>query len=193
MKKKKGTPTITLSELYRRFGRRAEVVLADYLSLQPRKKGEQRTFQIRVALPTGENYTRMEAQTFRKPMGDQIKEAYAEMALIRDELEEWFQGMPKGFQVAAHGKQIKASWDKMDDVVAHEPPIPKDVKDIPVMFVPEAEESLDGRPEKRDNAVNRLKACVDALAEEDENHKFIAILKKCVKDASAVKFPSMFT
>lgn len=190
---KKTMPTITLSDLYRKFGRRAELVLSDYLSLQPRKKGEQRSFQILAPLPNGETYTRMEAATFRKPLADQVKEAYVEFGQIRDSLEEWYKGMPKGFQIADHGKQIKKCIERMEHLCDHEPPVPKDVRDVQVVFVPEAEESLDGRPEKRDNAVKRLKACLSVLEEEDAENKFVEVLKDSIKSASAIKFPSMFS
>ena len=67
----RGAGVVTITDLTRRFDKRADVVLAEYLEPLPREKGEQRAFRIKVPLPNYEHFVRMQAAVFRRPLTEQ--------------------------------------------------------------------------------------------------------------------------
>src|SRR5690606_38339644 len=129
--------------LTRRYDKRADVVLAEYLQPLPREKGEQRAFRVIAPLPNRESFIRMQAAIFRTSLAVQVDEAYNELRALADSMDEWYNSLPAGFRVAEHGKQIEACRDEMQAIVGNKPNVPKGVSDVRVLFVPP--ENPDGR------------------------------------------------
>lgn len=196
---------ITGISLKKTYGSHAVAILGGRLEALPRerKKGAKQKYKVLQELPTVEEFGILRARRFTTTVDALISDAFGEFESLRDELQEWLDGIPESLQNGQKSDDLQTAIDTLDNLQA--PDVPTEVSSLETVYIPQ--EKIDSRPDRRDDAVNRLATAVDvlndAMDDEDAEVKYtdeqketiqqlIDDLENHIDDAEGVEFPTMF-
>jgi hypothetical protein len=196
---------VTGISLKKTYGSHAVFVLGGRLEALPRehKKGAKQKYKVLETLPTTEEFCNLRARKFTTTVDALISDAFGEFESLRDELQDWYDGMPENLQGSQKGEDLQNAIDTLGNLEA--PVVPTEVENLETVYIPQ--EKIDSRPDRRDDAVSKLATAVDvlndAMDDEDSETKYtdeqkegiqqlIDDLENLASDAESVEFPTMF-
>jgi hypothetical protein len=196
---------ITGIALKKTYGVHAAAVLHDYLEALPRerKKGAKQKYRVKRPLPGVDEFLTMRTKKFTTTLDNLISDAFGELESLRDELQEWYDGMPENFQNGDKGENLQSSIDTLDSLES--PDVPEYVTNLEVIYIPA--EKLDSRADRRDDAAARLDTAVSVLNDamddvdaevkytddqKDEMQELADDLERAKDEAEGVEFPTMY-
>lgn len=191
--KGKPTPkaTITIRRLNSDYGPHAVHLLEEYLEQLERQEGTMRSYRILKELPGKQEYIEIRKERYTSTVADLVDSAFTDFEDLAAEVGEWYDGLPENFQVGDKGCALEDAQNTLDSL--SQPDVSEDIGALPVYYLPLINNR--SRASRRDDAVGRLQAVVDAL-EESANDEGIRCLtdelENAISEAGGVEFPGMY-
>lgn len=192
-KRSKVLGQIGLVALRNRYNRLAPVVLADYLDLRDRERGERRSYDIIKKLPTQEEYTKLVNAKYTTTLNQLLADAIGEIEGLKDEIQEWYDNLPEAFQNGDKGEQLQECIDQFNSLSVPNLPEEKDQEwktlDAKVTFLPAQGSS---RSDRMQEAIRILDFVADQIEDETELKRLYDDLQSLSSDCGDIEFPGMY-
>jgi cell fate (sporulation/competence/biofilm development) regulator YlbF (YheA/YmcA/DUF963 family) len=196
---------ITGIALKKTYGGHAVAILSGRLEALPRerKKGAKQKYKVVSNLPSLEEFQALRAKRFTTTVDALVADAFSEFESLKDELQEWYDGMPENLQGAQKGDDLQSAIDALANLEA--PDVPNCATNLQTVYIPV--EKVESRPDRRDDAVARIDTAIDVLndamddddsdvkytdEQKEEMQQLIDDLENAKNDAEGVDFPTMF-
>jgi len=182
---------ITSRKLKSIFGQHAETVLVDYLKELPHKGRESRKYKVIEPLPELDEYKELEKKRFTTTVQDLVESAFADFEDLGSEMSDWYENLPESFQDGDKGDALSEARDTLEGLSV--PELNEEIRAIPIFYRPNV--NIKSRADRRDDAVDRLRAVVGTLEEIEENSDVQAVvdeLDNAIDEADSVDFPRMY-
>ena len=109
------------------------LVLGESLEEIGTEKGRMRQYAVKQ-LPTQEEYTKLKTERFTVDASELLEEAKAEVEAVGEELQDWYDNLPEGFQASLKGEAISEAASTLQSVTI--PEYPAKAETIKVCFYP---------------------------------------------------------
>lgn len=190
---------IGIVALKNRFDRMAVAVLSEYIELSDdRKRGSPRKYNILKALPSKEEYDVMRDKKYTRTIRSLIEEAFDDAEDLKNELEEWFENLPQGFQDGDKGDAINSAKDQIEYAERPELPEDNDLEFVELVTLLKAEVIF--LPLEASSRSDRLGECNRMLEVAIENlpksnaatDEIKTALESAISEWENVDFPGMY-
>ena len=184
------TREVTIKKLKSLYGNHAEPVLEEFLKELPKKDGKMRTYKILKPLPTCEEFEVLKRKQFTSPVGDLVDCAFGSFGDLAGEMGDWYDNLPESFQQGDKGSLLEDARSTLENLSP--PDVSERIGALPVYYLPH--KAISSRASRRDDAVGRLQAVVDALSpvEDGEDAELVDELENAIGEAEGVEFPGMY-
>ena len=123
-------------------------------------------------------------------MADLVDGAFATLEDLAGEVGGWYDNLPEGLQSGDKGSALDDARNTLESL--SQPDVNEHLGGLEVYYEPVDE--IRSRASRRDEAINRLQAVVDVLADsDDEEAKELSDeLENAISEAEGVEFPGMY-
>jgi hypothetical protein len=222
--KKTPVATFTGNQLKKRYDRYFRAVLRGRIK-EVEQEGEYRRirkgsekWKAVKPLPTDEEYEALRDKEFRQTVEDLVNEANGEVDSLKDELQDWYDNLPQGFQDGEKGQNLQEAIDALESISQPDFPDKADVKVVvdegtddedevsilTVLYFPS--EHINSRADRAAEAAGQYRMCAEAIREyfeeqeeKDSNFKrdsdlssFADECEAAADELEAVCFPGMY-
>lgn len=189
---------VNKSKLIKTYDKYVLSVLSDKLSRVPQeKKGEWPKFTVLSDLPTVEEYSKLKDQRYSTTVEDLVSDAFGMIEGLGNEMREWYDNMPEGFQNTDKGSQVSEVADTLEEMSP--PTVDTDAGALVTLFLPNLDAS--SRSDRASEAAEMLRTAITTLEEVQEKEDgddtpdysdLISELEDAAGEIEGVEFPGMF-
>ncbi len=184
---------INIKKLKSLYGDDAEEVLEDSLDELLKEDGRMRTYKILKSLPTSEEFEELQRKKFTSTISDLVESAFVCFEELAGELGDWYDNQPESLHSSDKANAIEEARSTLENL--SQPDVSERIGAMQVYYLP-----IDGtnsRASRRNDAVGRLQAVVDALGtvenqDDDEIKRLVDELESAISEAEGVDFPGMY-
>jgi len=158
-----------------------------------------------AALPTVEEYKKLEKDTFSTRVADAVENAKSELESLRDELQDWYDNLPESFQNGDKGDQLQEAVSQLETAIDNIQDVPDCLDEVKVFIRPLATDSP-SRADRGGQAAYELRQVSEHLEgegfmpegktldeeQQDEVKEFQETLASAADDADSVEYPGMY-
>jgi len=176
--------------------------------LQARLKSSRKGwYQIVIDLPTVEEFKAMLTAMYTTSVTSVIPDAISEFETLRDELQDWYDNLPEGFQNGDKGDQLQEAISALDNV-ANTLDVPEYLEPVRVFVAPSDETSRAHRGSQAAYALRQAAERLEELLEEgatlpeglvldddkkDEIRQLAEDVTNAADEADGVEYPGMYS
>jgi hypothetical protein len=119
---------------------------------------------------------------------DAVSNAFSEASDLRDELQDWLDGIPENMQNGSKAEQLQEAINILENV--QEPEYPDELdKQVTTRLWSGRKVS---RPKRMSNAISRLSVVIEAIEDDEQLTDFKTDLENAAGEWETVEFPGMF-
>jgi len=134
------------------------LVLSHSLEPVPVPPRARKRYRLIKEIPASrEEYLKLKNVYFSRPLLEVIESAYAEIAVLAEELQNWYDNLPEPLTEGELAQNLQTA---IEELVSDPPAIPEDMASIPVSHFPVLEHTRAGR---RDDAVAAVRECIATI------------------------------
>lgn len=182
--------TISILFLNKTYGKHALQVLADHIEEKPRKRRQQRSYELLKELPSQEEYDKLRSKKYETTISSLVSDAFSGFENLASELREWYDNLPDSFQQGDKGSTLDEAATTLEGL--NQPDI-GELGENKLVFLPDL--NITSRSARNAEACDMLNTVINWL---QENHKIDGAedleseLESAVSDAENVEFPGMY-
>jgi len=191
---------VTVVKLSKTYGRHWNEVLGGYLKRQPteRNEGGRRKparYIIVHELPTVEEFRVLLNKKFTYRVSDLVASVFCDVESLADELTEWYDNMPEGFQNSSKGEELQEAIDTLSGIDQVE--VPEEYAEVEIISLPMYPTS---RRERAEEAIDCLRTVAEAIQDYIDQStddveldgSIIVDLNNAADTLEEVQFPGMY-
>ena len=127
---------LTKAALTKAYGKHYLQVIGERLKAEPRKRKEMQRYKVVKPMPTKDEYIALHAKRFTSTVEALVADAQTDLEDLKQELQDWYDNLPAGFQSGEKGDMLQTAIDAMDSVSIPSDEIPAGIGDWEVYNAP---------------------------------------------------------
>lgn len=193
---------MTSTALTRAYDRYWSRVLRDgFLDAEPTEKTEAgkrkpQRYKVLKDLPMLEEYRQLKNQHYTTTVGDLVSDAFSEIQCLSEEMQEWYDNLPEGFQQSERGERVQEAADALSYL--DEVDVPEEFQDLKAVYIPAFE--IESRRDRASEVSSMLQTAAETIrqfmedeSKADEYDDGIADqLEETASSVDDVEFPGMY-
>jgi len=141
--------------------------------------------EIREPEPAGKPKGKKRKNEIEGTIHQIISDAMAEIEMVKEELQDWLDGMPENLQQSMKAEELQEAIDGLESVI--EPEVPEALAETRVRWTTRKVSSRNGRLAE---VINMLEAVVEAIRE--EYNEFKSEVEEMIDNLEGVECPGMY-
>jgi hypothetical protein len=181
---------VTIKKLKSLYGQHAVDVLHSFLEELDREDGAMRTYKVVKPLPTQDEFKELQKKRYTSTVADLVDNAFGTLEDLAGEVGDWYDNLPEGFQSGDKGSALDDARNTLGSL--SQPDVNEQLGALEVYYEPAQE--IRSRASRRDDAIGRLQAVVEVLADSDDpDAKALSDeLENAIAEAEGVEFPGRY-
>lgn len=193
---------LTVKKLNNMYDDWFQAVLKDFIVRQTRQKGKLTSFEIVKELPAKEEYLKLKDIAYTFDASTLLTGAFEQVESLRDELQEWYDNLPEGFQNSSKGDNLMEQINGLENIDT--PEIPDVLSEMNIVCYHYYNGSRSSRLNNVIHVMNTVKDhlenYIESLNDEEETEEIkdkieelISSIEDAISNAECIEFPGMFS